>query len=69
MHLLGIVYSHIPIGAWFLAPLVYTGSLYVQMLDGELPFQKNWSLRKSLGPIFTSWLGFRNIIAVRLIQC
>jgi prenyl protein peptidase len=69
MHLLGIVYSHIPISAWFLAPLLYTGSFYVQMLDRELPFQRNWSLRTSLGPLFTSWLGFRNIIAVRSIQC
>jgi prenyl protein peptidase len=69
MRLLGIVYSNIPISAWYLAPLLYTGSLYIQMLDRELPFQQNWSLQGSLVPIFKSWLGFRNIIAVRLIQC
>ena len=65
LRLLGLsLPTSVPLGAWFLAPLMYTGSIYVQLLDKELPLQRNWSFKESIRPIFTTWLGFRNIIAV-----
>ncbi|KIM23733.1 hypothetical protein M408DRAFT_77114 [Serendipita vermifera MAFF 305830] len=68
LHLLGITVSGIPKGSWFLAPLMYLGSFYVQLLDQELPLQKHWSLKAAVAPIFTSWLGFRNIIAAPITE-
>lgn len=56
--------SHVALGAWFLAPLLYLGPLYAQMLKLELPFQQNWSYRANIQPIFGNWIGIRNFVVV-----
>ncbi|KAG8835883.1 hypothetical protein FRC17_000433 [Serendipita sp. 399] len=69
LSLLGLTgIARVPLGAWFLAPLMYTGPLYVQALDQELPFQKKWSFNQSVAPIFGTWLGFRNILAAPVTE-
>ncbi|CCA73790.1 related to CAAX prenyl protease 2 [Serendipita indica DSM 11827] len=69
LHLLGLsLPTSVPLGAWFLAPLMYTGTIYVQLLDKELPLQRNWSFAESVKPIFTTWIGFRNIIAAPITE-
>src|SRR5258706_6889478 len=63
--LLGLQFpSHVPLGAWFLAPLLYLGPLYAQMLKQELPLQRNWSYRANVRPIFGNWIGIRNFVVV-----
>lgn len=59
---------HVPLGAWLLAPVLYTGPLYVQLVEGEMPFQQNWSVATKVAPIFTNWLEFRNIIAAPITE-
>ena len=63
--LLGLQFpSHVPLGAWFLAPLLYLGPLYAQMLRQGLPFQRNWSYRGNVRPVFGDWVGIRNFVVV-----
>lgn len=63
--LLGLHFpSHVPLGAWFLAPLLYLGPLYAQMLKHELPFQRHWSYAANITPIFGNWIGIRNFVVV-----
>ncbi|KAG8844032.1 hypothetical protein FRC20_003639 [Serendipita sp. 405] len=60
--------TQVPLGAWVLVPVMYAGPLYVQLLDQELPFQKYWSFKTSVAPIFDTWLGFRNIVAAPITE-
>lgn len=55
--------------AWLIVPLLYIGPLYVQILEGAMPFQKNSSMLETFRFIFGTWTGFRNIIGVRLVYC
>src|SRR5258708_3997716 len=65
LKLIGLQFpSHVPLGTWFLAPLLYLGPLYAQMLKQDLPFQRNWSYRTNISPIFRDWIGIRDFIVV-----
>ena len=65
LQLLGLQFpSHVPLGTWFLAPLLFLGPLYAQMLKQELPFQHNWSYRANIRPVFGNWIGIRNFVVV-----
>ena len=50
-----------------LIPLLYSGPLTAQLLSSTLPFQRNWSYKNNLRPIFTTWVGLRNFIVVSSI--
>jgi len=67
--LLGLQFpSHVPLGAWFLAPLLYLGPLYAQMLKQGLPLQRNWSYRANVRPIFGNWIGIRNFVVAPITE-
>ncbi|KAI0078591.1 hypothetical protein K474DRAFT_1660184 [Panus rudis PR-1116 ss-1] len=42
------------------APVLFLGPLLVCFLSGDLPFQSNWTIRRSLLPVVWSWQGWRN---------
>jgi hypothetical protein len=66
MKLLGLTLpTQVPLGAWFLAPVMYTGTLYVDILDRRSHIYQHAEDGGTFRYIFTTWIGFRNIIAVR----
>ncbi|KAI0693525.1 hypothetical protein C8T65DRAFT_64049 [Cerioporus squamosus] len=44
------------------APVLYLGPLYADYLSEALPFQRHWSFRSSVLPMFSTWVGRRNYI-------
>lgn len=56
---------------WFIlpclvVPVLYLGPLYVSWLCETLPTQRRWSVRGSLLPLVSTWVGIRNYIVVRV---
>jgi prenyl protein peptidase len=47
---------------FLLTSTFYLGTLYTYALDGKLPFQKNFSLKSSVYPIFDNIYGLRNYV-------
>jgi prenyl protein peptidase len=45
-------------------PVLFAGPLYAQYLFKTLPGQAQWSYRRSLMPIYSTWIGRRNFIFV-----
>ncbi|KAL6302709.1 hypothetical protein BKA93DRAFT_736379 [Sparassis latifolia] len=44
------------------APALFLGPLFAEYLASALPFQRRWSIRFSVLPIFATWQGWRNYI-------
>jgi hypothetical protein len=65
--LLGFSVSNIPIGSWFIAPLLFIGPMYWQFLASELPFQWRWRSSCEVQYAFSDWIEFRNVVAVSVI--
>ncbi|KAI0337417.1 hypothetical protein BDW22DRAFT_1364191 [Trametopsis cervina] len=51
-----------PILPCLVAPVLYSGPLYVAFLSGTLPLQRGWSIKWNVTPVFTTWIGWRNYI-------
>ncbi|KAI0754126.1 hypothetical protein C8Q80DRAFT_1093736 [Daedaleopsis nitida] len=43
-----------------IAPVLFLGPLYADYLCQVMPFQRLWSFRNSVLPVFTTWIGLRN---------
>ncbi|KZT70020.1 hypothetical protein DAEQUDRAFT_737747 [Daedalea quercina L-15889] len=43
-------------------PVLFLGPLYASWLSSSLPFQRHWSLKCSVLPLFTTWQGVRNYV-------
>ncbi|KAI0685731.1 hypothetical protein BC835DRAFT_1455259 [Cytidiella melzeri] len=51
-----------------IAPVLYTGPLYVAYLSGTLPLQQHWSVKRNVVPVLTTWVGWRNYIIAPLTE-
>ncbi|KAI8974836.1 CAAX protease self-immunity-domain-containing protein [Trametes punicea] len=49
-------------------PVLYLGPLYASWLRETLPLQRRWSVRGSLLPLFTTWIGLRNYVVGPLTE-
>ncbi|PVF99797.1 Abi-domain-containing protein [Serendipita vermifera] len=58
----------VPLGAWFLAPIMYTGTLYTEILDRRSHIYRHEEEGGSIRWIFTTWIGFRNIIGAPITE-
>ncbi|KAF8583091.1 Abi-domain-containing protein [Ramaria rubella] len=52
----------------FLIPILYTGPLTAQWLSETLPFQRYWTYKESLKPIFSTWIGLRNFVVAPVTE-
>lgn len=62
----------LPLGDVFpvclVTPILFLGPLYAEYLMGRLPLQRNWSWRRDLLPMITTWQGWRNYLMAPLTE-
>jgi len=65
---LGLTSGKTAVLSCFIAPVLYSGPLYVAFLAKSLPLQQFWSIKWKVVPIFTTWVGWRNYIVAPITE-